>query len=219
MTSFLASLAGIDSFSGMADFTECHLDQLNQYFDFPNGAPSHDTYQRLWDAIDPSEFYRSFQSFTECLKDMAGDLISIDGKMIRHSGQDHPLHIVNAWCHANQLTLAQVRVANKSNEITAIPVLLDLLDLKQRIVTIDAMGAQRDICSKIIERQGDYLISLKGNQGTLHQDVVAYFTDERLKQRCFFRKKMTKDMDEWNNGLLLPQETLNGFKKHINGQD
>ena len=179
-TTLLASLAGIDSFSGFADFTEAHFETLKDYFDFPNGTPSHDTYQRFWDSINPTEFYNSFHEFTEFLATMASDLINVDGKTIRHSGSNKALHIVSAWCQANQLVLAQEKVDGKSNEITAIPKLLRFLDLHNRTVTIDAIGAQREICSQIIAQGGDYVISLKGNQGTLHEDIVQYFADPRL---------------------------------------
>jgi predicted transposase YbfD/YdcC len=183
-TTLLASLAGIDSFSGFADFTEAHYEKLIEYFDFPYGCPSHDTYQRLWEAINPSQFYSSFVLFTASLSKLTQTFINLDGKTIRHSGTKKALHIVSAWCHANQLVLAQEKVDTKSNEITALPRLIELLDLKGRIVTIDAMGAQRDICAQIIEQGGDYVISLKGNQGTLHQDVADYFANPRFISQC-----------------------------------
>jgi predicted transposase YbfD/YdcC len=183
-TTLLASLAGIDSFSGIADFTESHFDQLKEYFAFPSGPPSHDTYQRLWDEINPSEFYSCFTEFTQFLATAVGTLINLDGKSIRNSGQDKALHIVSAWCQANQLVLAQEKVDCKSNEITALPKLIKLLDLKGRTVTIDAMGAQRAICEQIVEQEGDYVISLKGNQGTLHEDISTYFNNVKLRERC-----------------------------------
>jgi predicted transposase YbfD/YdcC len=191
-TTLLASLAGIDSFSGFSDFTEAHIERLQDSFDFPHGVPSHDTYQRFWDAVSPVEFYQSFHEFTECLSKVTSSLINIDGKTIRHSGHDKALHIVSAWCHANQLTLAQEKVDSKSNEITAIPQLLKLLDLTGRIVTIDAMGAQRTICAQIKEQSGDYVISLKGNQGTLHNDVVAYFKADKLCKKCLSSEENDK---------------------------
>ena len=183
-TSLLASLAGIDSFSGFADFTEAHYEHLIDYFDFPYGSPSHDTYQRLWDTINPSQFYASFLLFTESLARLPQTYINVDGKAIRHSGTEKALHIVSAWCHANQLVLAQEKVNEKSNEITALPKLLELLDLRGRIVMIDAMGAQREICAQIIAQGGDYVISLKGNQGTLHKDVADYFSAPKLLATC-----------------------------------
>jgi predicted transposase YbfD/YdcC len=179
-TTFLSALSGIDSFSGIQDFVEAHFEELKPLFDFPNGAASHDTYRRLWDTINPHQFSQAFQDFTACLKTIVGELINIDGKTIRNSGSDKALHIVSAWCQVNQLVLAQEKVNEKSNEITAIPKLLRLLDLKGHIVTIDAMGAQRDICQQITDQEGDYIISLKGNQGTLHDDVTRYLLDPEV---------------------------------------
>jgi predicted transposase YbfD/YdcC len=186
-TSLLASLGGIDSFSGFSDFTESHYTVLNHYFSFPHGVPSHDTYQRFWDAIDPNEFYRSFEELTQSLAVLTGHLINIDGKTLRHSGKSHPLHIVSAWCQTNQLGLAQEKVVEKSNEIKAIPKLLHLLDLKNRTVTLDAMGAQRAICAQIISQGGDYIIALKGNQRKLNEAVSQYFkvTDVLKKCACY----------------------------------
>jgi predicted transposase YbfD/YdcC len=176
-TTFLAALSGIDSFSGIQDFVEAHFDELQHLFDLSKGIPSHDTYQRLWGSIAPAQFLEAFHEFTQSLKEVVSDIINIDGKTIRNSGQDKAIHIVSAWCKANQLVLAQEKVDTKSNEITAIPKLLKLLDLKDRIVTIDAMGCQREICKQIVDQEGDYVISLKGNQVTLHDDIAKYFTD------------------------------------------
>jgi len=144
---------------------------------FLGGVPSHDTYQRFWSTLSPSQFNKSFYEFTKSLERITGKIISIDGKTIRNSGKDKALHIVSAWCSQNQLVLGQEKVEAKNNEITAIPKLLDLLALNDRIITIDAMGAQREICQKIIDKEGDYVISLKGNQGRLHSDVKLYLQD------------------------------------------
>lgn len=191
-TTLLASLAGIDSFSGFADFTESHRENLEKYFEFPHGSPSHDTYQRFWEAVNPQEFYASFEEFTRALTTVIGTYINLDGKTIRNSGNNKALHIVSAWCQANQLVLAQEKVDSKSNEITALPKLITLLDLRSRIVTIDAMGAQRDICKQIVEQEGDYVISLKGNQGTLHNDVVTYFNDEKILKNSLISEENDK---------------------------
>lgn len=185
-TTLLAFLSGIDSFSGISEFVEAHQESLEEYFEFPCGVPSHDTYQRLWDAINPIQFVDAFMVFSESLAEIhkEGTVLSIDGKTIRNSGSDKALHIVSAWCEANQLVLGQKKVDRKSNEITAIPELLGLLDIRSKIVSIDAMGAQREICEQIIDQGGEYLISLKGNQGSLHKDVMEYFTDEEIRNKC-----------------------------------
>lgn len=175
--SLLGAIAGIDSFSGLGDYAEMYFDDLSKVFDLPNGAPSHDTFQRLFDAISPDEFHESFFIFTQKLSQVFEGIIAVDGKTIRNSGAN-PLHLVNAWCESNQLVLAQICTEQKSNEITAIPELLKLLDLQNRIVTIDAMGCQRKISEKIIEKSGDYLLALKENQKALYDDVKLYFSNE-----------------------------------------
>lgn len=171
----LGGLGGIDSFSGLADYAQAHEESLKELFDLPEGVPSHDTFGRLFDGIKPEQFSKQFQVFTDRLAEAVEGLVAIDGKTIRHSGKGNPLHIVSAWSEANQLVLGQIRVADKSNEITAIPLLLELLDLAGKTVTIDAMGCQREIAQQIIEQGGDYVLALKGNQKTLLEDVKAYF--------------------------------------------
>lgn len=183
-TTLLAGLCGIDSFSGIADFVECHEEGLKEYFAFPHGAPSHDTYQRLWDSIAPSGFHAAFFAFTQTLAVKKEGVLAVDGKTIRNSGTDKPFHIVSAWCTANRLALSQRKVGEKSNEITAIPELLAMLDLNNRIVTIDAMGAQRAICEQIVSKGGDYLIALKGNQGNLHKDIALFLQDKETQKSC-----------------------------------
>ena len=129
------------------------------------------------------------------------------------SGEEKALHIVTAWCHANQLVLAQEKVDQKSNEITALPKLIELLDLKGRIVTIDAMGAQRDICSQIIAQGGDYVISLKGNQGTLHQDVADYFSDPKLLATCHSSEENDKGHGRLEQRIAYSSDTIDWLQK------
>lgn len=173
--SLLGALSGIDSFSGLGDFSEAHEENLKRLFSLPHGAPSHDTFQRLFDAIKPDEFLLRFSLFTQALASAVEGIIAIDGKTIRNSGGEKALHIVSAWCEANELVLGQIKVKEKSNEIPAIPLLLELLDVAGRIITIDAMGCQREIAEKIIEGAGDYVLGLKENQARLYADVVTYF--------------------------------------------
>lgn len=181
-TSLLSMLSGIESFSGIQDYVECHKSEIGKYFNLKNGVPSHDTYQRFWDAINPQEFVNSFEVFTNSLSKVTSDIVSLDGKTIRNSGRGNPLHIVSAWCRANQLVLGQKKVKEKSNEITAIPQLLELLDIENKVITIDAMGAQRAICQQIIDQGGDYVICLKGNQGLIYSDAKLYLSDESNHQ-------------------------------------
>ncbi len=230
-TSLLAALSGIDSFSGIQDFVEMHIEKLRNYFDFPYGVPSHDTYQRLWDDLSPTQFKSCFSEFIDSLEKVASDVISIDGKTIRNSGKDKALHIVSAWCHQNQLVFGQEKVDSKSNEITAIPKVFELLDLENKIVTIDAMGAQRAICQQIIGAKGEYVISLKGNQGTLHDDVKLYLGDSshheminenndkghgRLEQRVAVvahKIAWLNDLHQWPGLKAIGQVTATVWKK------
>jgi predicted transposase YbfD/YdcC len=148
-----------------------------------NGIASHDTFQRVFQLISPEELEKSFLSWVRSIAQKTkGEIVSIDGKTIRGSRdvEKSAIHMVSAWANANQMVLAQVKTEEKSNEITAIPTLLDLLELKDCIVTIDAMGCQKDIAKKITEQEADYVFSLKGNQTSLHEDVRLYF--EAAKQ-------------------------------------
>jgi predicted transposase YbfD/YdcC len=189
----LASLSGIDSFSGFEDFVEMHFEELSQHFDLSGGVPSHDTYRRLWNEISPTQFQSCFMEFVEFLKQSSSEIISIDGKAIRNSGHENPLHIVSAWCHNNQMVFAQEKVHEKSNETTAIPEVLKKLSLENKIITIDAIGAQKLICQQILDGNGDYVIALKGNQKTLHEDVQLFLEDE---QNYEFRNE---NNETWTN--------------------
>ena len=145
-----------------------------------NGVASHDTFQRIFQLIRPKELEASFLSWVRSIaKKTKGEIISIDGKTVCGSrdAKAKAIHMVSAWANANQLVLGQVKTDEKSNEITAIPTLLELLELKGCIVTIDAIGCQKDIAKQIAHAEADYVFSLKGNQSSLHDDVKLYFED------------------------------------------
>jgi len=155
---------------------------LEQLLELPNGIPSHDTLGRVFALLDPDAFQRCFGQWTQALVEATkGRLISIDGKTLRGSAdRAHgrgALHLVSAWARANHLVLGQVAVADKSNEITAIPELLKLIDVTGAVVTIDAMGCQKEIAAKIIEGKGDYVLALKDNHPTLAEAVSALFRE------------------------------------------
>lgn len=190
--SLLGAIGGIDSFIGLGDFAEAHLESLEKYFDLPFGAPSHDTFRTLWSMINPEEFNESFHEFTQCIANLKTGVISLDGKTVRNSGQNL-FHVVSVWCNANELTLAQEKVGLKGGEIKVIKNLLSLLELNNRVVTIDAIGCQRAICEQIEEQGGDYLIGLKGNQKTLHKDIIQFFANENEREACL-------QWDEHNKG-------------------
>jgi len=191
----LGVLCGADGWTEIEDFGKSKLEWLKKFLELPNGIPSHDTFGRVFAAIDPKEFHNVFiewvQNICEIIKDQ---VISIDGKTVRRSKDKSKgkaaIHVVSAWAAENQMVLGQIKVDEKTNEITAIPELLKLLDISGCIITIDAMGAQKDIAAEIIEGSGDYVLALKGNQGTLHADVELYFKDEILTQD---KKELAKE--------------------------
>ena len=154
---------------------------FKKYFPYKNGIPSVKTFQRTFSLLDPKHLSQSFESWVkEFMNDLKG-VIAIDGKTIRGSKKESSgkgaIHVLSAFAHENGLVIASQKVDSKTNEITAIPELLDMLSLKECIITIDAMGTQREIASKIIEKKADYVLALKGNQGSLYDDVKTYFLD------------------------------------------
>lgn len=179
-----AVISGCEIWEDIVDF--CRVkeswfkDKLNLLLE--NGVASHDTFQRVFQLINPDELEKGFVSWVKSIASQTKDeIIAIDGKTVCGSRdtKSKAIHMVSAWANANRLVLGQVKTSEKSNEITAIPTLLDLLELKGCIITIDAMGCQKDISKKIIKDcQSDYVFGLKGNQGTLHEDVKLYFETE-----------------------------------------
>jgi len=175
-----AILCGANDFVGMEEFGKSKKAWLQKYLRLPNGIPSHDTFGRLFAALDANAFLGCFRSWVQSLAVATqGLLVGFDGKTMRASGdaakEQNPVHVVSAWAGANRLLLGQVAVEAKSNEITAIPRLLEILELHGAIVTIDAMGCQKEIAAKIRERGGDYVLAVKGNQEHLEEDIIDYF--------------------------------------------
>jgi predicted transposase YbfD/YdcC len=152
---------------------------LRTFLDLPNGIPSHDTFNRVFSAIDSKQFESCFIEWVQSISELVPkEVIAIDGKTIRGAkskGNKSPIHMVSAFACTNNLVLGQVKTHEKSNEITAIPKLLEILSIQDTIVTIDAMGCQTDIASKIIEEKADYILAVKENQAQLHQDIVDDF--------------------------------------------
>lgn len=175
-----AVICGADTWVEIETYGRAKEEWLRQFLALPNGIPSHDTIARLFAALNPDALQNCFLCWVRSVAQLsAGEIIAIDGKTLRHSydtgGNKGAIHMVSAWASQNRLVLGQVKVADKSNEITAIPALLQVLDLHGCIVTIDAMGTQKAIAEQIIAGGGDYVLSLKGNQGNLHEDVEQLF--------------------------------------------
>jgi len=171
-------ICGADDFQQVAAFGRRRKDWLQTFLALPNGIPSHDTLERVFDRLDPQAFQACFRLWVEALaRDLDLGHIAIDGKTLRRSGNAPkgwaPLHVVSAWASQCHLSLGQVTVDDKSNEITAIPRLLELLDLKGALVTIDAMGCQKEIARKVVQGGGDYVLSVKDNQPHLLEDIQA----------------------------------------------
>lgn len=175
-----AVLCGAESYPAIEDFGHEREEWLRQFLELPGGIPSHDTFNRVLRLLDPVQFQACFLRWMQAVAvATAGEVVAIDGKALRRSFDKgtakRAIHMVSAWATANGVVLGQRKVDTKSNEITAMPELLDLLALKGCIVTIDAMGCQRAIAQKILDRGADYVLALKGNQPTLEQAVERFF--------------------------------------------
>jgi predicted transposase YbfD/YdcC len=181
----LAVLGGADSFVDIARFGEKKLDLLRRFRPFRDGTPSHDHLGDIFATLDAEKFQRCFVAWVVALTGAPEGVIAIDGKTLRRSyqkkGAKAPIHMVSAFAARQRLVLGQVKVADKSNEIVAIPALLDMMAIEGAIVTIDAMGCQRHIAQKIVDKKADYVLALKGNQGTLREDVEIFAAEQKAK--------------------------------------
>ena len=170
-----AVIAGADGWVGVASFGKAKEAWLRTFLELPNGIPSHDTFGRVFSLIDPQAFEECFRAWVQAVQDRVAGIVAVDGKTVRRSHDrskgKKAIHIVSAWTTENGVALGQVKVDDKSNEITAIPELLRVLDIKGCLVTIDAMGCQREIAQTIVDAGADYLLAVKGNQQTLAEDV------------------------------------------------
>jgi predicted transposase YbfD/YdcC len=185
MIAFCAMLCGAEDCSDMALFGRAKQPFLRQFLRLRHGIPSHDTFSRVFRLLDPVQFHACFLRFMEDFAAAARGVIAVDGKTLRRSfdraANQSPLHLVSAWAVGCRLLLGQVATDEKSNEITAVPKLLEMLSLKGAIVTADALNCQRSIAAKVVDKGGDYVLALKGNQGSLFEDVRLFLDDAQSR--------------------------------------
>ncbi|MDL2267283.1 ISAs1 family transposase [Desulfovibrio sp. OttesenSCG-928-G15] len=182
-----AVLSGAQGWEDIEEFGHSKLEWLKRFIELPNGIPRHDTIARVMGRLEPNALQQCFfQWMSDVVSAIDGDVIAIDGKSVRRSfdkaSRKNALHLVSAWSCAGGVALGQVATDKKSNEITAIPRLLELLEIKKCIITIDAIGCQKAIASEIVKKKADYVLGVKKNQPTLHDDCAQYFENHLLKQ-------------------------------------
>ena len=237
------SICGADDWVSIADFGKAKFKWLRTFLELSHGIPSHDTFGRVFSLIRPDKYRECFMSWIQSVARICeGEIVAVDGKTLRRSydskSNTAAIHMVSAWADANRLVLGQVKTDAKSNEITAIPELLKILDFHGCIVTIDAMGCQKKIAGLIMEGGGDYVLGLKGNQGTLLDAVEQTFGEAREKDlngpgfdfhqtqesghgrretRSYFTTSLLDrlpDREEWKGlrtiGAVLSEVTRNG---------
>ena len=241
--SICAILGGCDSWVEVELYGKEKFSWLSKFLDLSGGVPSHDTFGRVFSIIDPGEFEKCFNSWVSSLRESINrEVVSIDGKTLRRSfdkaNSQLPFHIVSAWASDNGMSLGQVQVDKKSNEIKAIPKLLDVLALKDCIVTIDAMGSQKKIAEKVVQKKADYVLTLKANQKNLHSRTKSFFKEHqksdykkldhsfyetkekghgRYEERSYYLTSninFLKPIEGWTNlnsvGMVVAKRTING---------
>jgi len=174
-----AVISGANGWTEVEEYGNAKYDWLKTFLELPHGIPSHDTFGRFFSLLATDELEKCFLRWIQSVAEAVEGNIAIDGKQLRRSydraSNKAPIHLVSAWASSMRVTLCQIKTEEKSNEITAIPELLKMLELKGCIVTIDAMGCQKAIAEQIIEQKGDYVLALKANQGNLYQEIMDYF--------------------------------------------
>ena len=210
LLSLLAVLAGAESFVDIARFGCMKRDLLRRFRPFRDGTPSHDHLGDIFAALDADQFQRCFVSWVSSLIGVPEGVVAIDGKTSRRSGGKAgkgAIHMVSAFAASQRLVLGQMKVAEKSNEIVAIPKLLDLLSIEGAVVTIDAMGCQRAIARKIIDKKANYIFGLKGNQGSLRDDVELLVTEQKARNFADSDISRTETIDADNGGRIETRTT------------
>lgn len=205
-----AIIAGAENWTDIENFGQQKAGWLGQFLDLSNGVPSHDTFGRVFARLDPEQFRNCFLAWVQAVFEVTqGQVIAIDGKQLRRSHDKalgkKAIHMVTAWATANHLVLGQVKVKTKSNEITAIPALLAVLDLTGCIVTIDGIGTQVEIARQIIQQGGDYLLPAKKNQLRLYEDIALFFKLARQNQFAKVRHTYHRTVDNQHGRLEIRQ--------------
>jgi predicted transposase YbfD/YdcC len=195
LVTLCAVICGAEGWQDVEDYGRLKLEFLRNSLPYKNGVPSDDTLRRFFRAIDPEGFNERFVRWVKNFQELpSGSIIAIDGKTSRHSFDNEvALHLISAFASEARIVLGQEKVSDKSNEITAIPRLLEWLDLRGAIVTIDAMGCQHKIAKQITEKQGEYVLALKGNQSDLHEDIRLFFEDKALLKEADIKTHETVD--------------------------
>jgi predicted transposase YbfD/YdcC len=218
-------LCRAETFNDLEDFGRAKQDWFKTFLALPNGIPSHDTFNRVFSALDPKQFLEAFINWTQSLRQAVPDeIVAMDGKALRRAltADKNPKYIVSAWAEENGLVLGQLKVDEKSNEITAVPQLLRVLELSGCIVTLDAMGCQKNIAKEIKEADAEYVLALKGNQDTLHREVKEFLDDALAGSKTWHppgpRPEIqapllaTKKVVEKDHGRLETREYLQSAK-------
>ncbi len=216
-------LCGAEGWVEIEEFGNVKRDWLDTILDLPNGIPSHDTFGRVFARIDPKQFESCFLQWVGSLAEKISGVIAIDGKTLRRSHDGgrgkKALHMVSAWAAENRLVLAQVAVDEKSNEITAIPALLQQLALEGCLVTIDAMGTQTAIAAQIVEQNGDYALALKENQGTLYEEVQDTFTLAQKEQFAQIQHQFHESIEKGHGRLEIRKHWMIDDQECLNYLD
>lgn len=197
----MAVICGMDTWNEIEDWAKSKKEWLETFLELPGGIPSHDTINRVFQMLEPEKFHEAFFRWTVSVTDKIQGVVAIDGKTIRRSreetGKQRPVHVVSAWAEETSLVLGQLRVDEKTNEIKAIPELLEMLCLEGCTVTIDAMGTQKEIARTILDKKADYILQVKGNQQALLDDIALYFQEivqPQSKKRLEGESRYYKDI-------------------------